>query len=541
MRLTLRLGLLCGLAFCVAVVGPVAVAAQDGCEFLYPSGDMNMRTLSGGASITYVGTPHLVCRDGVEIWADSAVAYSAQGMQHFIGSVRFYDRSGEMRAEEARYFSAQGRLQASRDVFITDTVQGFTVENGDLIFLRQTAQRPRAQIDVRMSADGRRPRAILTMQAPEGDSSEVTLDPDSVPVSNTPYIVDGNRILIEGDSYFRANGNVEIERDSLHAFADSAEYDQVEGRILLQGTARVDGPTYDLVGRTITLGMRGNDVDEVVSRRESVLTSEDMRLTAPEIRMYMVGGAMDRLVAVNRAGMPTSRGTPEPEPEPEPEPRPRAISGGFELIGDSLDVMAPAETLDRIFAAGNARSVSSANDSLNVDVLPEIARKDWLEGDTVIVVFLPPDTTMAVRSPSDTGRTRAKIDHIVARSSARSLYRLPSADSAAVAGLDPPAIHYVVGDEITIMMRSGEVDHMNVLGQTHGVHLEPLPVAQAVDSLATDSAVAADTTAARDTMSARPPTPVGGATTDGRSPGPSRTDRQPTPDAAPLIDPRRRL
>jgi len=525
------------------MLSPTSASAQDGCEFLPPTGEMYMTTLSGGASITYVGQPHLVCRDGVEIWADSAVAYSAQGMQHFIGSVRFYDRSGEMRAQEARFFSAQGRLQATGDVFVTDTVQGFTIENGDLIFLRQTAQRAQAQIDVRTSSDGRRPRAILTMQAPVGDSSEVTADPDAVPVSNTPYVVDGDRIFIEGDTYFRANGNVAIERDSLHAFADSAEYDQVAARILLQGTARVDGPTYDLVGKTIILGMRGNDVDEVVAMREAVLTGEDLRLTAPEIRMYMVGGAMDRLVAVNRAAVPLGRGTPEPEPEP----RPRATSGGFELTGDSLDVSAPGETLDRIFAAGHARSVSSARDSLNVDVLPELARTDWLEGDTVIVVFLPPDSTAAVQTPGDTTQASSKIDQIVARVGARSLYRLPPADSTAVAGRDAPAIHYVVGDEITIVMRSGEVDHMNVLGQTHGVHLEPLAVVRVVDSLATDTtvvadtAVAADTTIARDTIRARQPLPGGAASTDGLPRSPSQTDSPPAPHAAPMIDPWRRL
>jgi hypothetical protein len=36
------------------------------------------------------------------------------------------------------------------------------------------------------------------------------------------------------------------------------------------------------------------------------------------------------------------------------------------------------------------------------------------------------------------------------------------------------AIHYVTGDEITIFMREGEVDRMEVAGATRGIHMEPL-------------------------------------------------------------------
>ena len=366
---------------------PAKGAAQEDCEFVFPSGDLVMTMLSGGASITYVGTPHLFCREGVEIWADSAISYSAQGMQHLIGSVRFLDANGELRADEARYFAEQGRLQAERNVFVQDTVQGFTIQNGRLIYLRQTPQRQRAQMDVTTGLDGVRPRAILTMRASTSSAgtdsipgSDPALPPGATPVevglpesvndSNTPYVVDGDRIFIQGDTYFRATGDVEIERDSLHAFADSAEYDQAAGRILLNGSARVDGTTYDLLGETINMGMNGDDIDQVVARREAVLISEDMRLTAPVIFMYMEGSLLDRLVAVNRVDLAN---VSEDAPA-----RPRVVSAQFELTADSLEVLAPAEQLDRVFAVGNARSVSSDRDSLNVEVLPEIARTDWL-------------------------------------------------------------------------------------------------------------------------------------------------------------------
>ncbi len=509
------------------LAGSTGVAAQEECVFLEGSGDLQIVTLSGGMTITYVGTPNMRCRDGVRIRADSVISFEAQGMEHLIGNVRFFDRSGELRADEARYFGQLGRLQAEGSLFVRDTVQGYTIENGRMVYLRQTSFREQAQIDVVTGFDGVRPRATVTMKPADRPDSTVSatdsLGPPPVAAAadstNSPYVVDGDRIFIEGDTYFRATGTVEIQRDSLHAFADSAEYDQVAGRMLLQGSARVDGPTYDLVGRTINLGMSGDDIDEVVARREAVLTGEDLRLTAPLIRMYLQGGALDRLVAT---GLDADA---VPEEGDASLPRPHATSDRFDLTADSIEVLAPAEVLERIFAAGSARSVSAARDSLNVESLPALARNDWLEGDTVIVTFLPRDS-MAAEQDSATYR----IDRITAVVSARSLYRLPPADSTAVAGVDPPAVHYVVGNQISIVMREGEVDRMEVLGQTSGVHLEPLPKPPVADSLNADS------TAARDTTRVSPPAPdppslAGTAHPPHEDPDDPRAPRHPEPAA----------
>ena len=69
--------------------------------------------------------------------------------------------------------------------------------------------------------------------------------------------------------------------------------------------------------------------------------------------------------------------------------RPHALAADFEITADSLEVLAPGDQIERLFAAGRARSVSYAGDSLNVEELPEVARSDWLEGDTIIVTFAP--------------------------------------------------------------------------------------------------------------------------------------------------------
>jgi hypothetical protein len=173
-----------------------------------------------------------------------------------------------------------------------------------------------------------------------------------------------------------------------------------------------------------------------------------------------------------------------------------AVAQTFEITADSLEILAPEERLERVFAAGRARSVSTGRDSLTVDALPDIARTDWLEGDTIIVTFVPAVSDVMAAAPDSVpdpladsvgggagppadsteagARAGVDVDRIVAIASARSLYRLPSSHPAAVAGVDPPAVHYVVGDRITIVMRDGEVDHMEVVGSTTGIHLEPL-------------------------------------------------------------------
>jgi hypothetical protein len=302
-----------------------------------------------------------------------------------------------------------------------------------------------------------------------------------------PYTIEGARIVLRGSASFTSTGDVRIERDSLRAFGDSAEYREVTDELVLVGSARVESGTYTLVGRTITIGAAASDTSEIHARREALLTGDDMAVNAPHITLHVANGAVERLVAVPLVS------TTEAESDSADSARPVAIAEDFELTADSLELTAPAEVVERIFAAGSARSVSRARDSLNVEALPEIARNDWLEGDTVVISLRQVLETLS-GSPGADGQY--EIERVVARGGARSLYRLPPDDSTAVPGVDPPAVHYVMGDEITLLMEDGEVQSMEVVGQTRGVHLEPLGTAPP-DSLA----VAPDSTAAANDFS----------------------------------------
>lgn len=323
---------------------------------------------------------------------------------------------------------------------------------------------------------------------PEEEVAVAAPPPEPLPPDTTPkvYEVEGERIFLEGSSYFLATGDVVIHQDSLEAFADSAEYDKVAERMLLSRNARVEAESYRLVGRSITLGLPGGRMETVRALREATLTGESLRLLSPLITLFLKNGAMERLVAVPLPGDPST--PPRTAADSADLARPVAEAEQFRLVADSLEVSAPGEVLERIFASGRARGESSARDSLNVASLSPIALKDWLEGDTVIATFsrVEPDPFL----PPDTTADEYRLDELRAIGAARSLYRMLPSDSATVLGVDPPAVHYVTGSAILIVMTNGEVDRMEVEGPTQGYHLEPLGRNASADSLqAGDSTV----------------------------------------------------
>jgi hypothetical protein len=314
--------------------------------------------------------------------------------------------------------------------------------------------------------------------------SDPMAETDTVPP--TPYTVVSDRMFLRGAGYFTATGTVEIVRDSLFAWADSAEYGREDGGLHLAGSARVESASYELVGETITMGAPEAGASEIHARRSARLLGDELELTSAQIIMVLLDDALERLVAIPLPAEDAG----DSEPDSVAAERPRAVVDEFVLRADSLEVNTPNERVERVFAAGRARSESASGDSLNVEILPGAARSDWLEGDTIIVTFVDDTDRARIGGEED----KITVDQIVARVSARSLYRLPPNDTTARPGTDPPAVHYVTGGEIRILMVAGEVSRMHVVGQTRGVHLEPLrrraapaDTAAVVDSVTVDS------------------------------------------------------
>ena len=114
------------------------------------------------------------------------------------------------------------------------------------------------------------------------------------------------------------------------------------------------------------------------------------------------------------------------------------------------------------------------------------------------------------RAPQEADSTGAdyRLERLVARGNARSMYRMAPSDSTLVEGGDLFAIHYVVGDEITILLNeAGEAEKMEVKGETRGIHLEPV----GRGGMVVDSTVVPDTMIVPDTMVVPDTSAVGGA------------------------------
>lgn len=508
--------LMLGVAALCAGAGP-AGAQQGGCQFGPGTGDFRSVEVPGAGRITYVGRPYFICADGVRIWADSAVAYSGQNMSHLIGRVRYQDRTRELRADEARYFSQAGRLQANGNVVLRDTVHGSEIRNGDLVLVRGGDARDQDQITVTTGPDLVRPVATMiiksapapdTVPAAVADSAAVDAPPpprreppaDSVA---TTYVIHGDRLFFQGSEYFRASGSVVVEREGLLALGDTAEYDQVAERMLLRGDARVQGERFTMSGQTVNIALPGGEMRSVRAVRDAVLTGEDLRVEAPLIQMIMDQGTMQRLVATPLPGDPS--GPPVADADSADRARPVAVAEGFRLTADSLDVVAPAEQLERMVAVGKARGETSARDSLNVPQLPEVARTDWMEGDTLIATFsrVEPDPDL----PPDTAAAEYRLEQVQAIGSARTLYRFLPEDTVFRAGVDAPGVHYATGSRILIVFLEGEVDRMEMEGPSRGWHLEPAGRRAARDSLPLPDSASVPP----DSASVPPPPEVGGA------------------------------
>ena len=192
----------------------------------------------------------------------------------------------------------------------------------------------------------------------------------------------------------------------------------------------------------------------------------------------------------------------------------------------------PGQRLEEVVAVGDARAESAERDSLGAGELPDILRRDWMVGDTIIARFGTPaaNDSAAPAEPASPDST-PRLETLTAIGQARSFYRMFSGDTTEVGAEDRPALHLVEGEEITIYLDGREVVNMDVVGQTDGWHFEPQsPDSTVADSASADSTVV-DSAGARPDSAAADTTTVSNAvkpdTTVTRSPGtgPGRASR----------------
>ena len=239
-----------------------------------------------------------------------------------------------------------------------------------------------------------------------------------------PYEIDAQRFILEGTRFFRATGAVEVTRDSLTALADSLEYDQDEGFLFLSESARVTTAQTDLAADAIKLDIPQDEVRSALATGQAILDGDDLRLLAPIVTLHFTEGRLEHLVATRDAvadslmaeldeeGLERERllrGAPPLAVRElgltEFPQRPYTLAQDFILEGDSLEVHAPGEILEEVWAMGNARGESAGLDSLNSPDTPPLIARDWLEGDTIVAIFGEVDSlSVEEESPPELNR-----------------------------------------------------------------------------------------------------------------------------------------
>ena len=502
----LRLSLT-GLAFLFA---GTELAGQRVCDITSSELIVIVSNPRSDGAVSYVTAPRFECDDGTRMQADSSVHFEATAFSQLFGNVRFRDDRKELNADYAQYFERVGRLEAQGSVLLVNVEDGSWFTGEDLVLLQEGDDRPEDDVTLR----GGRPHASIVSKAAP-DSTDITpgVPPaDNLPQTSAgtaPYEVDADMIHLVGDRLFQARGRVEIRQETLQSYGDSLEFQQDIGWLTLFDNARilsqdtVSGDTLDVRGDTITMNLPDDQIEEIEARGRAHLLADDIDMKAPVIRLVFEEEELERVFAVRRV----VEGDPPPEIAGDIRyssalnwAQPEALAEDFLLTGDSIEASLPGGELERVFAAGTARGVSSARDSLNTDATDELFRYDWIEGDTIIATFSSasadpgdPDPGESVSADSsdpnagdtDPGGSEAaeprdrQLDLLIALGldgRAKTFYReAPDSAGAGAADLaEPPPLtfHYVIGDEVRLFMKDGEVERMEVVNPT-GVRLQP--------------------------------------------------------------------
>ncbi len=493
----LRLPLL-GLALLFA---GTEVAGQLSCELTSSRRVVSNRT--NDARVSYFSAPRFECDDGMRIEADSSVTFEATSFTQLFGNVIFRSDQRELYADRAQYFDAVSRLQAQGSVRLLNLEDGSWLTGEDLVLLQEGEDRAEEEVTMREGRPHARlvPKVSPDSTAMEGQAGASQPENTEEPV---PYEVDADLIHLVGDRLFQARGRVEITHETLQAYGDSLEFQQDIGSLTLFENARVlsqdtvSGETTDIRGDTITMDLPNDRLDQIEARGRARLLTDDVDMRGPMIRLVFEEEELERVFAVRRAV--------EEDPTPVAPARavieegallanpaqPQAVAENFVLTGDSIEADLVGGELNRVTATGAARGVSTTRDSLNTDATDELIRNDWIEGDTIIATFRavtadPGDPP--VGGPETAEPAGRQMDMLVARGQARSFYRSAPESAAAngATGSQALELNYVIGDEVRLFMKEGEVERMEVDNPT-GVYLQPrqapAPAAAPADSSA---------------------------------------------------------
>lgn len=268
-------------------------------------------------------------------------------------------------------------------------------------------------------AEGRPYERIFAPRRPH-----LTVHGDTAAADGEPLEAEGERVTILGDSVVALAGDAKAWRSDFTAVADTMHIDLDTGEIRLFGSPKVTSEGTTLVGDSIRAELRDREIERA-----------------------------------------------------EAWPRGRATSESYILAADSIDTRFVERRLRQVIAVRGARGEMHSALARRDSLVP----LDWVAGDTIVAHFEPrgPRSNGSQASvPGNPGETQGTEDanvelrELIAFGDARALYHVEDRQRPD----RPPAVNYVRGARIRILVAAGEVKEAKVEGPSVGVYIEPQPM-----------------------------------------------------------------
>lgn len=461
--------------------GPAPADAQSRtCRQVLPS-DFRRVIGPSGQEIIYFRDPvRFLCTGDVLLESDSAVVDRAASTVELIGDVVYRDSTRELQADWSNYLGEMSQLLARGSAVLRDLETGAVIRGDQLNYLRETDTRPIS----RMIITGDRPYAVIPPRPDTGVAADTTgiqadttgIQTDTASVATEVW---ADRMVLEGQDIFRADGDVEMVRGDMVGGGGSAVFDQSSDQMTLTEQAFVQTDAYRLDGDRIDAFLEGEGVREVQSRGSARVTSEELSVRAQRVRIALAEGRLERLEAWNPDTTATSRA--------------RASSPDFRLRADSIDALADSVGLRELRAVGRAygeRDVpvdtTAPGRSAPEPNLPGVMSSDWIQGDTILAFFerqAPAEIDPAADRPeldleldpagesADGDAAEVVLDRVVVvggSGPALSLYRMAPDE-----GVTRPSINFMQASRIVLFMEQGEVGRVEAEGPIEGLYLDP--------------------------------------------------------------------
>ncbi len=436
---------------CALLVGlPVAVSAQRStrCVVHLISADReghSSQALPGEAANTnydVAGNVHFRC-NGQQVFMDAdSVSVISGDFFRFFTRAAYRDPDYRVTADTLFYIRRLEKVEARGNVHVLDRKNGSTLTAPYVDYFRAVkGVNDSASVLALMRATVRYFQAAVP-----GDTARPLAD-----------ILVGDILHGFGQSRLRANGNVTIDRDSVHGQGDSLWFDRGRidiGRLMgAHAILRRTGPdSFAVYGREIRVAMSNGHISELHSFDSAQVLRAGSRVTGDSIQLAFTADKLAETQAWAHDSGATLR------------------DAGYDFRADSLAIDTPGELLREIRGFLHAVMISP-RDTARAAIRPAVTTADSVAPDTTHNTLWGDQITARFVQVDSAGQQVTRLSHLEATGDARSFF----SRMVVRQGKASPSINYTRADTILVVMHPGDsltVSSVQAYGHVDGVQLE---------------------------------------------------------------------